>query len=317
MPFLWTESTVAHPGAMPPTHTGKLGDRDVNRIGFGAMQLAGPGVFGPPRDRAAALAVLRRAVALGVDHIDTSQYYGPDVVNELIREALHPYPAGLRLVTKVGARRDDKGVWLPALRPEELRAGVEDNLRTLGVEQMTLVNLRLLDGEPGDPATPPLAEMLGALEDLRGEGKLAHIGVSNVSPVQLEEALELVPVAAVQNQYSLLDRSNEDMLEVCRERGLAFVPFFPLGSAFTGGPRRLAEDPAIARIAHRHGATTSQVALAWLLHRDERILLIPGTSSVAHLEENLAAIDLELDADDMAALEDVRPAGNQLETVQN
>ncbi len=281
------------------------------------MQLAGPGVFGPPRDRGAALAVLRRAVELGVDHIDTSQYYGPDVVNELIREALHPYPEGLRLVTKVGARRDDRGAWLPALRPAELRAGVEDNLRTLGVDRLTLVNLRLLDDEPGAGDVPPLAEMVGALEDLRGEGKLEHIGLSNVSARHLEEALDLVPVAGVQNRYSVVDRESDDVLEVCRERGLAFVPFFPLGSAFTGGPRRLAADPAIARTAERHGATPSQVALAWLLHRDERILLIPGTSSVAHLEANVAAIDLELDEDDLAALGDVRRAGNPLEAVHD
>ena len=293
------------------THTAKLGPHDVGRIGFGAMQLAGPGVFGPPRDRDAALAVLRRAVELGVDHIDTSQYYGPAVVNELIREALHPYPEGLRLVTKVGARRDDQGGWLPALGLDELRAGVEDNLRTLDVERLTLVNLRLLDG--GD--TPPLAEMLGALEDMRREGKLELIGLSNVTRAQLEEALELVPVAGAQNQYSVLDRSNEDVLELCRERGLAFVPFFPLGSAFTGGPRKLAEDPAIARIAAQHEVTPSQVALAWLLQRDEHILLIPGTSSVVHLEENLAAADLELDADDMTALEEVEAAGNPLEAV--
>jgi pyridoxine 4-dehydrogenase len=292
-----------------------LGSFTVKRIGFGAMQLAGPGVFGPPRDPAAARAVLRRAVELGVDHIDTSQYYGPDVVNELIRESLHPYPEGLRLATKVGARRDDKGAWLPALRPEELRAGVEDNLRTLAVEQLTLVNLRLLDGEPGDGDTPPLAEMLGALEDLRREGKLVHIGLSNVSRVQVEEALDLVPIAGVQNQYSVLDRSNEDVLDICREHGLAFVPFFPLGSAFTGGPKRLAEDPAIASVADKHGATPSQIALAWLLHRDESILLIPGTSSVTHLQENLAAIGVDLDAEDMAALEDVTPAGNPLEAV--
>ena len=219
----------------PQTHTAKLGDHDVRRIGFGAMQLAGPGVFGPPRDRDAALAVLRRAVELGVDHIDTSQYYGPDVVNALIREALHPYPEGLRLVTKVGARRDDRGAWLPALRPEELRAGVEDNLRALDVEQLTLVNLRLLDDEPGTGDTPPLAEMLGALDDLRREGKLELIGLSNVTRAHVEEALELVPIAGVQNRYSVLDRSNEDVLELCRERGLAFVPFFPLGSAFMGG----------------------------------------------------------------------------------
>src|SRR4051812_12089391 len=253
------------------------------------MQLAGPGVFGPLRDRDAALAVLRRALELGVDHIDTSQYYGPDVVNELIREALHPYPEALRLVTKVGARRDDRGAWLPALRPAELRAGVEDNLRTLEVDRLTLVNLRLLDDEPGSGPTPPLAEMLGVLEDMRREGKLEHIGLSNVSARHLEEALALVPVAGVQNRYSIMDRESDDVLEVCRERGLAFVPFFPLGSAFTGGPQRLADDPAIAAIASRHGATPAQIALAWLLHRDDRILLIPGTTSIAHLEENLAA----------------------------
>src|SRR3954451_16149423 len=175
--LLVAQATVAHPQRMRLNQTAKLGDHDVRRIRFGAMQLAGPGVFGPPRDRGAALAVLRRAVELGVDHIDTSQYYGPDVVNGLIREALLPYPEGLRLVTKVGARRDDRGAWLPALRPEELRAGVEDNLRALGVERMTLVNLRLLDGAE----MPPLAEMLGALEDLRAEGKLEYIGLSNVT----------------------------------------------------------------------------------------------------------------------------------------
>jgi len=194
---------------------------------------------------------------------------------------------------------------------------VEDNLRALGVERMPLVNLRLLDDEPGAGDTPPLAEMLGALDDLRGEGKLEHIGLSNVTREHLEEALGLVPVAGVQNQYSVLDRSGDDVLELCRERGLAFVPFFPLGSAFTGGPRKLAEDPAIARTAAKHGATPSQIALAWLLHRDPRILLIPGTSSVAHLEENLAAADVELDADDMAALELVTPAGDPLAEVRH
>jgi pyridoxine 4-dehydrogenase len=299
------------------TLTAKLGDHDVGRIGFGAMQLAGPGVFGPPRDRDGAIAVLRRAVELGVDHIDTSQYYGTDAVNALIRDALHPYPDGLRLVTKVGARRDDQGAWLPALRPDELRAGVEDNLRALDVEQLTLVNLRLLDEEPGTGDVPPLAEMLGALDDMRREGKLELIGLSNATRALVEEALELVPIAGVQNQYSVLDRSNEGVLEACRERGLAFVPFFPLGSAFTGGPAKLAEDEAIAQVCAKHGATPSQVALAWLLHRDERILLIPGTSSVAHLEENLAAADVELDAEDMTALEDVEPAGNPLEAVHD
>jgi aryl-alcohol dehydrogenase-like predicted oxidoreductase len=271
------------------------------------MQLAGPGVFGPPRDRDAALAVLRRAVELGVDHIDTSQYYGPDVVNDLIHEALHPYADGLRLATKVGARRDAQGGWLPAQRPEELRAGVEENLRSLQVERMDLVNLRLLPGD-GQPEVP-LAEQLGALEDLRAEGKLALVGVSNVSRGEAEEALELVDIAGVQNGYSLLDRSSEDLLELCRERDIAFVPFFPLGSAFTGGPAALAADPVVSRVAAKHDATTSQIALAWLLHRDERILLIPGTSSVAHLEENLAAAAVALDAEDLTALEDVEQVG--------
>jgi aryl-alcohol dehydrogenase-like predicted oxidoreductase len=296
---------------MTTTQTATLGGRPVRRIGFGAMQLAGPGVFGPPRDRDAALAVLRRAVELGVDHIDTAQYYGPDVVNELIREALYPYPEALRLVTKVGGRRDDRGAWLPAQRPEELRAGVEDNLRTLGVERMDLVNLRLMDGD--DEGGVPLAEQLGALEDLRAEGKLDLIGLSNASREQVEAALELVPVASVQNAYSLLDRASEDVLELCRERDLAFVPFFPLGSAFGGGPAALAAAPAVAGVASRHGITPSQVALAWLLHRDERILLIPGTSSVAHLEENLAAADVSLDPEDLDRLEDVEQVGNALE----
>jgi aryl-alcohol dehydrogenase-like predicted oxidoreductase len=295
---------------MTTMKTAKLGDKTFNRMGYGAMQLAGPGVFGPPRDRDAALAVLRRAVELGVDHIDTSQYYGPDVVNDLIREALHPYPEGLKLVTKVGARRDDRGNWLPALRPEELRAGVEDNLRSLKVERMDLVNLRLLDDGMGE--MPPPAEMLGTLEDLRQEGKLDLIGLSNVELPELEEALGLVEVGEVQNAYSIIDRKHEPLLEATRERGVAFVPFFPLGSAFTGGPAKLAADPAIAGVAEKTGATPSQVALAWLLHRSENVLLIPGTSSVAHLEQNLAAGDVELDGEDMAALEDAEQAGDPL-----
>lgn len=295
---------------MTTSKTSTLGGRPVGRIGFGAMQLAGPGVFGPPRDRDAALAVLRRAVELGVDHIDTSQYYGPDVVNDLIREALHPYPAGLRLATKVGARRDAEGGWLPAQRPEELRAGVEENLRSVRVERMDLVNLRVLSAD-GQQAVP-LAEQLGALEDLRAEGKLELVGVSNVTRAQAEQALELVDIAGIQNAYSLLDRSSEDLLELCQQRDIAFVPFFPLGSAFTGGPAALAADPVVSGVAAKHGATPSQIALAWLLHRDGRILLIPGTSSVAHLEENLVAAGVALDPDDMAALEEVKQAGDPL-----
>jgi pyridoxine 4-dehydrogenase len=275
--------------------------RRVKQLGFGAMQLAGPGVFGPPKDPDAARAVLRRAVELGVNHIDTSQYYGPDVVNDLIRESLHPYPDGLLLATKVGARRDERGGWLPAQRPEELRQGVEDNLRSLRVERMGLVNLRLLEGDGAQAV--PIAEQLGALEDLRGEGKIELIGISNVTRTQAEEALGLVEIASVQNGYSVLERGDGDLLELCRERGLAFVPFFPLGSAFTGGPAKLAADPVVGRIAARHHATPAQVALGWLLQRYERILLIPGTSSVAHLEENLGAAELSLDAEDVAALD--------------
>jgi aryl-alcohol dehydrogenase-like predicted oxidoreductase len=290
------------------TATSFLGDKPVNRIGFGAMQLAGPGVFGPPRDPDAARAVLRRAIELGVDHIDTSQYYGPDVVNDLIRETLHPYPENLKLVTKVGARRDDSGGWLPALAPDELRAGVEDNLRSLRVERMDLVNLRLLGDDGG--ADVPLPEQLGVLEDMRQEGKLDLIGVSNVTLEGVERALELVELGEVQNAYSVVNRTDEAIVELCREREVTFVPFFPLGSAFTGGPKQLAADPAIAGVAEKHGASPSQVALAWLLARYDRLLLIPGTTSVAHLEENLAAGDVELDADDLATREDARQVGS-------
>jgi pyridoxine 4-dehydrogenase len=290
---------------MTTTQTSLLGDKPIGRIGFGAMQLAGPGVFGPPRDADAARAVLRRAIELGVDHIDTSQYYGPDVVNDLIRETLYPYPDNLKLVTKVGARRDDSGNWLPALSPAELRAGVEANLRSLRVERMDLVNLRLID-ESGRPGVP-LPEQIGELEDLRREGKLDLIGVSNVTLEGLQRALDLVDLGEVQNAYSILDRSGEPILELCREREVTFVPFFPLGSAFAGGPASLAGDPIIARVAERRGATPSQVALAWLLARYDRILLIPGTTSVAHLEENIGAYEVTLDQDDLAELEAVQP----------
>jgi aryl-alcohol dehydrogenase-like predicted oxidoreductase len=284
-----------------------LGDKPINRIGFGAMQLAGPGVFGPPRDPDAARAVLRRAIELGVDHIDTAQYYGPDVVNDLIREALHPYPENLKLVTKVGGRRDDQGAWLPAQSPAELRAGVEDNLRSLQVERMDLVNLRLMDQEASGDL---LAEQLGTLEDLRHEGKLDLIGISEAGVDAVERALELVDVAEVQNAYSVVNRSGEDVLDFCIEHEIAFVPYFPLGSAFSGGPKQLAQDPVIAGVADRHGITATQVALAWLLFRYERMLLIPGTSSVGHLEENMAAADVELDDSDIAALETAAQLGN-------
>jgi aryl-alcohol dehydrogenase-like predicted oxidoreductase len=283
-----------------------LGDKQIHRIGFGAMQLAGPGVFGPPRDPDGARAVLRRAIELGVDHIDTAQYYGPDVVNDLIRDTLHPYPENLKFVSKVGARRDDSGAWLHAQTPAELREGVEANLRSLRIERIDLVNLRLIEDDIG----VPLEDQLGTLDELRREGKLDLIGISNVSRETAAQALELTDVAGIQNSYSIIDRTGEPVLDLCREHGIAFVPFFPLGSAFTGGPAKLAQDAALVKVAARHGATTSQAALAWLLARYERILLIPGTTSVAHLEENLAAIDVELDAQDLAELEGVEQLGN-------
>jgi aryl-alcohol dehydrogenase-like predicted oxidoreductase len=287
--------------------TSLLGDKAIGRIGFGAMQLAGPGVFGPPPDPDAARTVLHRAVELGVDHIDTSQYYGPQIVNELIREALHPYPEGLKLVTKVGARRDDSGAWLEALSPAELRSGVEDNLRTLQVERMDLVNLRLEDAHDAEGR---LAEQLGTLEDLRHEGKLDLIGISNAATETVRRALDLADIASVQNAYSIVNRAGDDTLALCEEYGLAFVPFFPLGSAFTGGPKQLAADPVIAEVASNHRVTPAQVALAWLLHHSERILLIPGTRSVKHVEENIAAGDIELDEQDMRRLDAATQLGN-------
>jgi aryl-alcohol dehydrogenase-like predicted oxidoreductase len=290
---------------MGVSRTTFLGGKPVNRVGFGAMQLSGPGVFGPPSDAAGARAVLRRAVALGVDHIDTAQYYGPDVVNDLIREALHPYPENLKLVTKVGARRDAAGGIFPAQRPNELRKGVEENLRSLRVERLALVNLRLVGD--GSGVSVPLEEQLGALDDLRIAGKIDLIGLSNVSEAQVRRALASVEVAAIQNGYSIIDRRDDPLLDFARQHEIAFVPFFPLGSSFKGGPARLARTDAIARVAAKHAASPAQIALAWLLARYERMLLIPGTSSVAHLEENMAAASIELDEDDLAVLDRLAP----------
>jgi pyridoxine 4-dehydrogenase len=295
------------------TTTSFLGEKPINRIGFGAMQLAGPGVFGPPRDPEAARAVLRRAIELGVDHIDTSQYYGPNVVNDLIRDTLYPYPDNLKLVTKVGARRDEKGAWLPALSPQELRAGVEDNLRSLRVERMDLVNLRVADdgNEPGVPTS----EQLETLQALRREGKLDLIGISNVTLEGAQFAIDQTEsgeIGEIQNAYSVIDRADETIVDLAREHAIAFVPFFPLGSAFTGGPAKLAEDPAIAQVAAKHNVLATQVALAWLLAHYERMLLIPGTTSVSHLEENLAAADVTLDDEDMATLEDAEHVGRPI-----
>jgi pyridoxine 4-dehydrogenase len=275
-----------------------LAGRPVARIGYGAMQLPGPGVLGPPRDRAAALALLRRAVELGVNHIDTAQYYGPDVANELIHAALHPYPEDLVLVTKVGAARDRQGRWISAQRPHELRAGVEANLRSLEVERIDVVNLRLAgDGAPGVDLDSQLAEMIA----LRAEGKIGGIGISSVSVGQLRQALP-AGIACVQNAYNLLDRADEPLLELCSENDIAWVPYFPLGSAFAGAAK-VTEHPGVLAAAAAHGATPAQVCLAWLLGHDPHILLIPGTTSLKHLNENVATADVRLDADTTAQLD--------------
>ncbi|MGY1713268.1 aldo/keto reductase family oxidoreductase [Geodermatophilus sp. SYSU D01106] len=258
-----------------------LGDRTVNRLGYGAMQLAGPHVMGPPADRDAAVAVLRRAVELGVDHIDTSDYYGPHVTNEVIREALHPYPEQLTIVTKVGARRTPEGEWPEALSPEELRQAVHDNLEHLGVEALDVVNLRM----PGfaAPVERSLAEPFGALAEMQQEGLVRHLGVSNVTTQQFAEARAIAPVVCVQNHYNLVHRDDDPMLDALAREGVAYVPFFPLGGF---SPLQSA---ALETVARRLETTPMQVALAWLLARSPNILLIPGTSSVAHLEENLQA----------------------------
>ncbi len=281
--------------------TARLGPHIVNRTGFGAMQLAGPGVFGPPADRAEARAVLRRAVELGVDHIDTAQFYGPDVVNELIRDALRPYPPNLRIVSKVGARRSSRGAVLSASRPDELRAAVEANLRTLRLDALALVNLRLMGAAKHGRIA--LAEQLGALKTLQDEGKIESIGMSNATVDEVAAALEMVDLGEVQNAYNIKLRHDEEVLRFCADRDIAYVPFFPIGSPFTGGPRPLAEDPKISAVAAKHGATPAQIALAWLLHKDPHVLLIPGTSSVAHLELNMSAAHIALDDEDLAALD--------------
>jgi pyridoxine 4-dehydrogenase len=280
-----------------------LANRTVHRIGFGAMQLPGRGVFGPPRDHDEAVAVLRRAVELGVDHIDTAQYYGPDVSNRLIREALHPYPEGLALVSKVGAVRDDEGAWLPAQRPEELRSAVEDNLRALDVEQLTAVNLRRLDPEHVQPGTEvPLEDQLAEMVALREEGKIAGVGISNATIDQVRTAVDTADVVCVQNPFSLLDRHDADVVDLCEESGIAYVPFFPLGSAFPNMPK-VTEDETVRAVAERVGATPAQVGLAWLLAHRDNILLIPGTSRVAHLEDNMRVADVVLSDDDLAELD--------------
>ncbi len=277
-----------------------LGPFAVSRVGFGAMQLPGPGVFGPPRDREQAWAVLRRAVELGANHIDTAQFYGPDVANELIRTALHPYPAGLALVSKVGARRDQQGNWLPAQQPDELRRGIEDNLETLGTDRLAAVNLRVHhDDGMSVPTTVDhdlFERQLTAMIAARDEGLIGGIGLSNISPEHLRIALGHTPVVCVQNAYNLIDRSAQPTLDMCAEHGIAFVPFFPLGSAFDPNNPVLGND-TVRRAAADLGHTPAQLVLAWTLSVAPHVLLIPGTSSQQHLEENLAAADISLPDD--------------------
>ncbi|MFH8651600.1 MULTISPECIES: aldo/keto reductase family oxidoreductase [Sphingomonas] len=270
--------------------------RHVKRLGYGAMQLAGPGVFGPPRDHDAALAVLRTAVEAGVDHIDTSDFYGPHVTNRLIREALSPYPDDLLIVTKIGARRGDDASWLPAFAPDELTRAVEDNLTNLGVEALDVVNLRLMFDVHG-PAEGSLAAPLKAVADLQRQGLVRHIGLSNVTPTQFEEARDIAAIVGVQNQYNLAHRDDDPFIDALAAEGVAYVPFFPLGGF---SPLQSA---ALSDVAARLNVTPMQVALAWLLQRSPNILLIPGTSSVAHLKENLAAASLTLPDDALAELD--------------
>jgi aryl-alcohol dehydrogenase-like predicted oxidoreductase len=268
-----------------------LGGFSVTRIGFGAMQLPGPGVFGPPRDRDAALAVLRRAVELGVDHIDTAQFYGPNVANELIREALHPYPDNLALVSKVGGRRDDAGAWLSVDGPDDLRRDLEANLSTLGVDRLAAVNLRLFESDgPDQHFDDQLSVMIAA----RDEGLIDGIGLSEITREHLLHALERTEIACVQNAFNLVHRASAPVLQECTARGIAFVPFFPLGSAFAESNPVLGNE-LIQQAATRLACTPAQIALAWTQSVAPNVLLIPGTSSVQHLEENLAVAEIELD----------------------
>jgi pyridoxine 4-dehydrogenase len=275
-----------------------LGDRTVKRLGYGAMQLAGPGVFGPPKDHAAALAVLREAVARGVNHIDTCDYYGPYVTNRLIREALAPYPDDLVIVTKIGARRGEDGAWLPWASPDDLVQAVHDNLRNLGLDVLDVVNFRSMLGHP-DPAEGSIEAQVTALAELQRKGLVRHIGVSHVTPAQVAQARRICKIVCVQNHYNLAHRAGDALIDDLARDGIAYVPYFPLGG-FTP-----LQSSTLSDVAARLGATPMQVALAWLLRRAPNILLIPGTSSVAHLHENLAAADLDLTEETMAALDGI------------
>jgi pyridoxine 4-dehydrogenase len=274
----------------------ELGSRRVRRLGYGAMQLAGTGVFGPPKDRDAALAVLREAVAGGVNHIDTSDFYGPHVTNQIIREALHPYPDDLVIVTKVSVRRGADGAWLPAFSRDELTEAVHDNLRNLGLDVLDVVNLRSMFSVH-HPAEGSLEAPLTVLADLQRQGLLRHIGLSNVTPTQIAEGRKIAPIACVQNYYNLAHRVDDGLIDELAQQGIPYVPFFPLGG-FT-----LLQSSILSDVAGKHSATPMQVALAWLLHRSPNILLIPGTSSLAHLRENMAAAQLSLSPQIIAELD--------------
>jgi aryl-alcohol dehydrogenase-like predicted oxidoreductase len=278
-----------------PNSTFSFAGRTVNRMGYGAMQLAGPHVFGPPRDPAAALAVLREAVALGVDHIDTSDFYGPHITNRLIREALSPYPGDLLIVTKLGAVRGADASWIPAQEPEELIRGAEDNLRNLGLETLEVVNLRLM-GDVHKPAEGSIGRQVETMAELQRRGLVRHVGLSNATSAQVAEARRITEIVCVQNHYNLVQRQDDSLVDELAGLGIAYVPFFPLGG-FTP-----IQSQGLSRIAARLGATPMQLALAWLLHRSPNILLIPGTASLAHLRENVAAAGLTLDEETLAEL---------------
>ena len=290
--------------AIEKAGTFRLGDRTVQRLGYGAMQLAGPGVFGPPKDRAAALAVLREAVASGIDHIDTSDFYGPHVTNELIREALAPYPDDLVIVTKVGAVRGADKSWNPAFSAADLTAAIHDNLRHLGRDRMDVVNFRAMLGNGPGRGEGSIEAPLTVLAELQRQGLIRHLGLSNVTPAQVEEGRRICEIVCVQNQYNLAHREDDALVDALARDGVAYVPFFPLGG-FTP-----LQSSTLSDVAARLGATPMQVALAWLLRRSPNILLIPGTSSVAHLRENLAAAEIELPDDVRTELDQVGVAGS-------
>jgi len=279
-----------------------LGDRVVRRLGYGAMQLAGPGVFGPPKDSDAARAVLREAVANGVNHIDTADFYGPHVTNQLIREALHPYPDDLVIVTKISARRGEDGSWLPALSPEELTRAVHDNLRNLGLDVLDVVNFRSMFAIH-EPAEGSIEPSLAVLAELQRKGLVRHIGLSNVTAAQVDKGRRIVPIVCVQNSYNIVHRADDPLIDALARDSVAYVPFFPLG-----GFNPL-QSSILSDVARRLGATPMQVALAWLLRRAPNVLLIPGTSSVAHLRENLAAAELALPEDAVSALDRIAGSG--------